>query len=91
MKPKPKTLGEVARDVYYSGKSPVLTIEDWSRAARAVVREHERRQWRPVSERPRKFPVMVFSVKSGLFDFAGNQAWLSHYSHWRPMPKRPKA
>jgi hypothetical protein len=68
-------------------------ITGWSRAARAVIREYEKRQWRPVSVRP-KVTGAVYAVRlsSGVLTFAHFWAngWPYSITHWQPMPKGPR-
>jgi hypothetical protein len=91
MKPKPKTLGEVAMRAaipHHSGES-----YNWSRAALTVIREYEKRQWRPVSVRPRKTDwVLVYNTDREVFEHYFNTkiGFPVSASHWRPMPKGPK-
>jgi hypothetical protein len=93
MKPKTKSLGLVCNESWLNcaSDSPLYKT-DWERAARAVIREYERRQWRPVSERPKKSGWIIIH-RGGLVRW---HYWTKGHSfddqttHWRPVPKGPK-
>lgn len=91
MKPKPKTLGEVLR-------SAISRNYSCDRAARAVIREHEKQQWRPIESAPDDKYILVWcnNVVTRAYRWHGDwyrsaRDYVSmEPSHWRPMPKGPK-
>jgi hypothetical protein len=93
VKPKPKSLGQVAMDSVPGGT--LYNDATWSRAARAVIREHERRQWRPVSVRPRKTGMYLVCyedriIREWYYLKGCSVMGFSGATHWRPMPKMLK-
>jgi hypothetical protein len=93
---KPKPLSQVCREGFYGEKLKDIGPHTgrWSRATRAAIREYEKRQWKPVSERPRKegyyLTVSIYSDPRILL-FTPKSGWSGDVKHWRPMPKGPKA
>lgn len=96
---KPKTLGDVCCAAFYG--EPVFDppyTEDWSRAARAVVREHEKRQWRPIESAPDDKYILVWCNNVVIRAYRWHGDWYRSArdyvsmepSHWRPLPKGPK-
>lgn len=96
MKLKPKSLGQVAMDSVPGGT--MYSDATWSRAARAVVREWERRQWRPIKTAPKDTYVLVslggvvyraYYWRGEWFRDAGTSLGFDPDA-WRPLPKGPR-
>jgi hypothetical protein len=99
MKPKPKSLGEVAMKAWLNGPGGLYDPTDWSRSARAVIREYERRQWRPIDTAPKLVYMTVYTKagtmwkayqENGVWYKCAGDALISEPTHWRPLPKGPR-